>query len=706
MRVRLTSSRGVLLALVVIIAILNLSASQAAPEKKRITHDVYDRWRSIQGTKISRDGTWLVYALTPQDGDGELVVRNLKTDAETRQPRGRDAVITADDRFVVFTIAPLKADVDKAKKEKKKPEEQPKTGLGILDLATGKVRHGRPREELQGAGGVGPVRRVPARGAGEEGGRDEARGQDGAGAKPEEKASRQEEGEEEGPGHRSHRPGPGDRHRGDDHRGRRVRLGQERQLARVRQSRRPKTPEKDGAFVRRMADGAAKTLLSGLGHYKGFAFDEAGDAAGVRQRSRRLQGNADASRSSCTTGCRQTRGGAPRLRGREASAAAGMPAGRLGVERERHASSSRRTARGCSSATAPAPKAEPEDAPEPVKVDIWNWKDPLLQPMQKVRAEEEKKRSYRAVVHLKDKRFVPLASPDMPDLTPERERERRARRSDVPYRQLVSWDARLRRLLRRQPRRTARAGSSSRRRASARRSRPAATISSTSTPRTPVVRRARQRRREGRTSPPSSACVSTTRRTTRRNRRAPWGVGGMDRRRPVGAALRPLRHLGGEAGRHGAKNVTSGLGRKQKLVFRYRRLDPEEKTIKPDKPLLLSATDDTTKATGYYRVRHSPAPREPAKVVMLDKACGSPAGGSPGGGGFGGRGPLKAKNADALVCHAAALRGVPEPVGQRRRLREHAEGDRREPAAGRLRLGHVGAHRLRRTPTARRCARS
>ena len=114
-----------------------VSAQQ--PAKRAITHDVYDGWKSIQGTKLSRDGTWLVYTLALQDGDGELVVRNLKTGAETRHARGKDAVITADDTFVVFAIAPVKADVDKAKKEKKKPEEQPKGGLGVLNLASGQV---------------------------------------------------------------------------------------------------------------------------------------------------------------------------------------------------------------------------------------------------------------------------------------------------------------------------------------------------------------------------------------------------------------------------------------------------------------------------------------------------------------------------------------------------------------------------------------
>src|SRR5512136_1990552 len=110
--------------IIVVAAFLPLAAQSPAP-KKPLSYDAYDGWKTIQGTKISRDGTWLVYALTPQDGDGELVVRNLKTSAEKRHPRGRDAVITADAKFVVFAIAPVKADVDKAKKEKKKPEEQP-----------------------------------------------------------------------------------------------------------------------------------------------------------------------------------------------------------------------------------------------------------------------------------------------------------------------------------------------------------------------------------------------------------------------------------------------------------------------------------------------------------------------------------------------------------------------------------------------------
>src|SRR4029077_766828 len=67
-------------------------------------------------------------------------------------------------------------------------------------------------------------------------------------------------------------------------------------------------------------------------------------------------------------------------------------------------------------------------------------KDPELQPMQKVRADEERKRSFRAMIDLADKRFTQLASPDMPDVRTNESAVRALGISDAPYRQLISWD--------------------------------------------------------------------------------------------------------------------------------------------------------------------------------------------------------------------------------------------------------------------------
>jgi hypothetical protein len=65
--------------------------------------------------------------------------QNLKTNAEIRAPRGRDPLITSDNHFVVFAIAPLRKDVDQARKAKKKPEDMPKSGVGIVNLANGQA---------------------------------------------------------------------------------------------------------------------------------------------------------------------------------------------------------------------------------------------------------------------------------------------------------------------------------------------------------------------------------------------------------------------------------------------------------------------------------------------------------------------------------------------------------------------------------------
>src|ERR1043166_4538495 len=141
-----------------------LSAQQTAPAKRPLTHQDYDSWRSITASQVSRDGKFVAYAYMPQDGDGEIVVRNIATGADWRAPRGYRPpvpppddpgtnfaefqaeqarlvrpVFTADSRFVVFTTEPTKAEVNKAKKEKKKPEDMPKNGLSIMDLSNGTV---------------------------------------------------------------------------------------------------------------------------------------------------------------------------------------------------------------------------------------------------------------------------------------------------------------------------------------------------------------------------------------------------------------------------------------------------------------------------------------------------------------------------------------------------------------------------------------
>ncbi|HEX5084835.1 MAG TPA: hypothetical protein VFY40_22555, partial [Blastocatellia bacterium] len=157
-------------ALLIVCAIVLISANygaaakaQKASPKRPLTHQDYDGWRSIQGQTISRDGRFIAYALIPQDGDGEVVVRNLATGIEWRYGRGwrppaappsgggapagaalaagrlTRVSFTADSRFAAFTIEPNKDDVLKARKEKKSPDASPRNALGIMDLSNGQV---------------------------------------------------------------------------------------------------------------------------------------------------------------------------------------------------------------------------------------------------------------------------------------------------------------------------------------------------------------------------------------------------------------------------------------------------------------------------------------------------------------------------------------------------------------------------------------
>ena len=124
--------------------------------------------------------------------------------------------------------------------------------------------------------------------------------------------------------------------------------------------------------------------------------------------------------------------------------------------------------------------------------------------------------------------------------------------------------------------------------------------------------------------------------------------------------------------------VTSGEGRKQEIVFRYRSLDPDQRAIPVDKPLLLSANEDRTEDSGFYRVNLT-GTAAPEKLLMLPKAVGQ---------------ITKAKNADRLVVTLSRVRRVPGPVGHRHVVPRHQEGVGRQPAAVAIHLGQGRAHEV------------
>ena len=111
-----------------------------AQNKKPLTHEVYDGWRSVGEKVISNNGRLIVYAVNPQEGDGMLEMHNIPENKISRAERGYNAVISADSRFVFFKIKPRFQDVRQARIKKKKPEEMPKDSLGLFSVMNDSIQ--------------------------------------------------------------------------------------------------------------------------------------------------------------------------------------------------------------------------------------------------------------------------------------------------------------------------------------------------------------------------------------------------------------------------------------------------------------------------------------------------------------------------------------------------------------------------------------
>jgi dipeptidyl aminopeptidase/acylaminoacyl peptidase len=109
-------------------------------QKKPLDHTVYDSWQSIGERMISNDGKWVVYTVTPQEGDADLYIQSTNgTNYKKQVSRGYNAIITEDSRFVVFKIKPWYKETREARIKKKKPEEMPKDSIAIIELGKDKV---------------------------------------------------------------------------------------------------------------------------------------------------------------------------------------------------------------------------------------------------------------------------------------------------------------------------------------------------------------------------------------------------------------------------------------------------------------------------------------------------------------------------------------------------------------------------------------
>lgn len=600
---------------------VGIAVKPVAAATRPVSYDAYDSWKSIQNVTLSRDGAWLAYTLAPQDGDGELVVRNLATGSESRHARGKEAVFTADGRFLVFGIAPLKAETDKARKAKKKPEDMPKGGVGVLDLATQMTFTADRIKSFK----------VP-----KDAGNYVAYLKD---AEPKSREDRERERKEA-----AEKEGDEATAKKNDLKKidpgtvlvlRDLAAGTETTVADVADYAisntgtllayalaSEKAPTTNGVGVRRLQDGVATTIASGEGHYKRLTFDETG------------------SQLAFVTDRESWSDKAPRYalyRWAQGTPAAQAIAGDFtdgDAVSEHGALTFSKDGARLFFGTARRPVADEDGAPDPIKVDLWHWKDPQLQPMQKVRADDEKKRTFRAVYHVASQKIVQLGTSARPDVTLTPDGRAAMGASQVPYYQLVSWD-----------------GDYS----------DAYTLNLDTGLATKVAERLRF---DATISPggkyllyfdqPTRVWTSIDTATgTRKALTTGLGVAFDDETWDTPEAAQPYG-VGGWTegdrsvlvydrfdiwelapdGSRAPRMITNGAGRRLQRSHRLVRLDPDQHAIPTSRPLLVTTVDDTTKASGYARLSLEGAAQDPAVLFAAEKAVG---------------GVVKAKNADTLV---------------------------------------------------------
>jgi dipeptidyl aminopeptidase/acylaminoacyl peptidase len=707
--------------LICLIALLTLAfaptrAQQPATSKRPLTHADYDSWHSIVSPQISRDGKFVAYAYMAQDADSDIVVRNVATRAEWRAPRGYRPpapppdislpnsgeiiaeqarlvrpVFTADSRFVLFGIEPTKAELNKAKKEKKKPEEMPKNALGIMDVSNGqvaKIERVKNFQVPEDAGGFIAYLREASPGQ-KKGDEKKAEGEpptntampvatpspsptfkEGStrpavatapttGATPTAKE-----------GSQGSEPARGSKKKdyGTDLILRNTTTGVARTFNDVLDyslSKDAKTlvftvsaknEETNGVYiVSTAADAAPLAVLSGKGKYQKLTWDdEQTELAFISDRDDQTAKQPKfkvylwerGSGVGVTPGAssNHTTAAAPPAAIEVVSNSSPGFRKDFVVSDKANLSFSLDGARLFLGATTPPePDRNPDEEPladEKVLVDLWHWKDDYIQPIQKVRAEQERQRSYRAIYIVKEKKFVQLADEKMESLAPSNDGRMAIGSDNRAYRVTNDYD-------------------------------PGMTDYYVVNAEDGTRKLVAQKQRFNVSLSPSgkyaiyfdgkdwnSYSVATGAKV---NLTKSLGVNFFNEDNDTPE----LPNSYGLAGwtkddvsvliydrfdvwqvspdGTGAKNLTDGVGRRDKIELRYVRLDPKERSIDPAKPLLLHAENEETRDSGFYRDRIGGG--LPEKLIMGAKDYNN---------------PTKAKDAEVLLFTASRFDEFPD----------------------------------------------
>lgn len=453
---------------------LPLSASLLIPsfaDAKPLDHDVYDVWTAIDDEAISADGAWILYSLTREVGDGSIHIHNLESGDEHTFERGVDGAFTWDASHAAFRIKPAHEVVRQAKRDKKKGDDLPKDNLGLLDLATGELRtiervksFAMPEE----AGGwIAVLLEKPAKEDkknAEDAEQNESK-ESGPEAEPEvapeiEPTPEPETKPETEPEEES--DAKDDDKKKDKKDGTELLLinlqtGDERTFEHVLSyafdeharhfafTTSTKSGDDDGVHIVDLEDDDLIRIAIGEGEYKSLAFDKAGEQLAF------LTNRDDYEADEPAWTVEYWSAGDDIATTYAASTDEGVREDWWISEHRapRFSESGARLLFG--TAPRPTPKPDPDDPDTPLddelpKLDIWHWNEPDLQTMQLNNLDDERKRSYLAMIDLEgDRSIVQLADESMRsvELGPKDDAPIAAGEMDEVYRKSIQWDVQV-----------------------------------------------------------------------------------------------------------------------------------------------------------------------------------------------------------------------------------------------------------------------
>jgi len=669
-------AKPVRLALWILITIVFLlpgtSLNPLAPSgKKPMTLQDIMKFKAIYDPSISENGQWVAYEVRPDRGNGEVIIYNIETKNRLSIPRGSKATISKDSRWAAAGILP-----DFSENEKAKPTEKPKPGMSLLDTSSGKIIN---FEKVKGFAfsddsswlvyALFPEEKKPEEKKAEEKKPGEI--------KPEEVKPSIEKPAEPKPGEK--KPGEKNIEKPQETSTvilRHLATGNEIRLEKVGmyaldpsghyiaystwiENDDPKTP-KNGLYTRNLfKNGQEEQRIHSFpaAKYSNLAWSKKKSLLAflfhenIEPKPEEKQPNGDEKKTQkkYTSSLMTWDGISGKLT--PAVPADKIPGGWL-IPAENTliwTEDGTRLFFGFKPVdeylwTQPAPPAVENKETKPATptpdadlysidkllekrgVDVWHWNDPLINSHQKLAWEEKKKKTYLAVYHLAENRFVPLTDKNIPDLRKVENPDFALALSNIPYQKEQSWDTYYMDVY---------------------------LTDLKSGSKRPVLTRFAQDfylsfhgrfilYYQNKNWFLYDARLSNARNLTqsievpfyREEYDSPddvpgYGTAGWTEN-DASVLIYDKYDIWQFFTTTGKKTcITAGEGRKNKITFRILKLDPEEKFFKSDQPLILSAYSDTGKYTAFYTAQIGKegvkeAIREPKRFTFAAKAKNAP----------------------------------------------------------------------------------